>query len=931
MAETVLSPGVYLNENDQSFVTQGVVSTGAVIVGPTNKGAAFVPTIVRSTSEFQNKFGNSLQYNKTVTYTPQTVDAYLNSAGSVMVVRVLGGGGFKFSSTRKLAGLIDSCSGELLTVLYPGLNTEDLGLGESFTTPGPGTAESYKICVLDASDTGSLIYNNNANSASFYVENADGTEQQYTFVFSGSVGFSGVPAGPGTVVTASIAAGNSATVMATAASASFATLGANFSASFEVDGDCLVFTNTHTGSVTDIVGGWNITSASVTTVSQGTDNAANISEDFLLTLSGSNFASQSFSASLNPNSSNYIAGNALGTAPNVTLPSDSSTGENAFAYLNFRQRQSDLLANDCDVLIVTSSGNVEFTGSTAEGYDHGRTPWITSGNSAKNLFKFHHRGDGFDTNNDVYISITDLREPADVNGEEQYTSFTVLVRRVGSDEQTNTVLESYTDCNLNPESPGFIGRAIGDRYEEYNASLGKVLTNGDYANASQFVRVEVSEDVKTGALSPKLSPRGHSSYYDVAGLDPHYLPSASLQKEKVFNNAYNNNVYLGFDITNTDNFNYLKPVPKVGGSYKVGNNLLFNIDTLSGHPSASWVGSLSASVDTSGVDGPTGKQLQFNAFMQFGNDGIDYQDFRYVGTDIEAANVFGMDLSSTSTAGGKAYKKATDILSNKDRYDFNILATPGVINQWHSAVNNQTLNMIEERADAIFIMDLETEDASVASAKLETAGLDSSYAAVYYPWVQMLNVDNGTPEYFPPSVVMPGVYQRNDNIAAPWFAPAGLTRGGIPNVIQAKNPLTKTERDILYNERVNPIATFPNQGVVVFGQKTTQRAASALDRVNVRRLLINLKKFVDAQSRFLVFEQNSAATRQRFLNLVNPYLQSVQDRQGVYAYRVQMDETNNTPDVIDRNELVGAIYIQPTKTAEFIMIDFNIQATGAQI
>jgi uncharacterized protein len=195
----------------------------------------------------------------------------------------------------------------------------------------------------------------------------------------------------------------------------------------------------------------------------------------------------------------------------------------------------------------------------------------------------------------------------------------------------------------------------------------------------------------------------------------------------------------------------------------------------------------------------------------------------------------------------------------------------------------------------------------------------------------MLNVDNGTPEYFPPSVVMPGVYQRNDNIAAPWFAPAGLTRGGIPNVIQAKNPLTKTERDILYNERVNPIATFPNQGVVVFGQKTLQRAASALDRVNVRRLLINLKKFVDAQSRFLVFEQNSAATRQRFLNLVNPYLQSIQDRQGVYAYRVQMDDSNNTPDVIDRNELVGAIYIQPTKTAEFIMIDFNIQATGAQI
>jgi hypothetical protein len=798
MAETVLSPGVYLNENDQSFVTQGVVSTGAVIVGPTNKGAAFVPTIVRSTSEFQNKFGNSLQYNKTVTYTPQTVDAYLNSAGSVMVTRVLGGGGFSFpTATRKLAALVISSSAgsEIATVLYPSLN-EAAGIGLS----------------------GSLL-----NSV------------------------------------------------------------------------------------------------------VGAGGAMSLSGSFNLTLAGTSFTSTDVSASLNVNSSDYIL-SILGDAPNNVIGGN----DNAFAYLNFRQRQSSSLSDE--VYLVTSSANIEFTGSTAEGYDHGRTPWITSGNSAKQLFRFHHRGDGFDTNNDVYISITDLREPADVNGVPQYTSFTVLVRKVGDTNQQPQVLESYTGCNLNPDSPGFIGRSIGDRYEEYNTTLGKVLTNGDYANASQFVRIEVSDDVKVGALSPKLSPRGHGKYYDVGGFaDVISLPSASLQTEKIFNGAYNNNVYLGFDITNPDNFNYLKPVPKVGGSYLFGSNEIFNIDVLTAHPSASWTGSLSASVDTAGQDGPTGRQLQFSTFMQFGNDGIDYSKYRYVGTDITPTNVFGFDLSSTSAVGGAAYKKATDILSNKDRYDFNILATPGVIDQHHSAVNNQTLNMVEERADAIFIMDLEKEDASVRDAKLQTAGLDSSYAAVYYPWVQMLNVDNGTPEYFPPSVVMPGVYQRNDNIAAPWFAPAGLTRGGIPKVIQAKNPLTKTERDILYDERVNPIATFPNQGVVVFGQKTLQRAASALDRVNVRRLLINLKKFVDAQSRFLVFEQNTSATRQRFLNLVNPYLQSIQDRQGVYAYRVQMDETNNTPDVIDRNELVGAIYIQPTKTAEFIMIDFNIQATGAQI
>jgi hypothetical protein len=800
MAETILSPGVYINENDQSFVTQGVVSTGAVIVGPTNKGPAFVPTVVRSTSEFQNRFGNSLQYNKTVTYVPQTVDAYLNQAGSVMVVRVLGGGGFSFGSSRKLAALVVSGSDEVLTVLYPSLNpVYPQGLSAS-------------------------LWDGNAN---------DDT------------------------------------------------------------------------------------------------NAVSITGSYVLTLGGTEFPTTTLSASINTNSPNYVL-NVLGNQPNNVVGLASSS----FAYINFRQRQSATDLTSSMIYLVTSSATIDFTSSVAEGYDHGRTPWITSGNSGKQLFKFHHRGDGFDTNTDVYVSITNLVEPADVNGVAQYSTFTVLVRKVGDDDVTPIILESYTGCNLNPQSPSFLGRKIGDRYEEYNVSLNKVVTNGDYANISQFIRVEIAEDIKAGALSPKLSPRGHENYYDVGGFASTYkLPSASFQTQKVYNGFYNNNVFLGFDTTNPDNFNYLKPVPEVGGVIQAGNNVAFNVDTLFGHPSSSYTGSLSASVNIAGAGGPTGRQLQFNVIMQFGSDGIDYQKWRYVGDKIssDGKNVFGLDLSSTSTAGGQAYKKATDILSNKDRYDFNIISTPGVLSSIHGGVTNQTLNMVEERADAIYVMDLTEINDAVSTAASQTSGLDSSYAAVYYPWVQMINIDNGAPEYFTPSVVIPSVYQRNDNIAAPWFAPAGLTRGGIPGVIQAKNPLTKTERDILYQSRVNPIATFPNQGVTVFGQKTLQRAASALDRVNVRRLLINLKKFVDAQSRFLVFEQNTSATRQRFLNLVNPYLQSIQDRQGVYAYRVQMDDSNNTPDVIDRNELVGAIYIQPTKTAEFIMIDFNIQATGAQI
>jgi phage tail sheath protein FI len=176
---------------------------------------------------------------------------------------------------------------------------------------------------------------------------------------------------------------------------------------------------------------------------------------------------------------------------------------------------------------------------------------------------------------------------------------------------------------------------------------------------------------------------------------------------------------------------------------------------------------------------------------------------------------------------------------------------------------------------------------------------------------------------------MPGIYAANDATAAEWFAPAGLNRGGIVGAVSVLNRLTQAERDSLYESKVNPIATFPGEGIVAFGQKTLQDRASALDRINVRRLLIKVKKYIASTSRYLVFEQNTATTRSKFLNTVNPYLEGIQQRQGLYAFRVVMDETNNTPDVIDRNIMAGQIFLQPTKTAEFIVLDFNILPTGA--
>jgi phage tail sheath protein FI len=237
--------------------------------------------------------------------------------------------------------------------------------------------------------------------------------------------------------------------------------------------------------------------------------------------------------------------------------------------------------------------------------------------------------------------------------------------------------------------------------------------------------------------------------------------------------------------------------------------------------------------------------------------------------------------------------------------------------------------MVEARADAFYISDFAEAGSSISDVTLQATSVDSNYAATYYPWVKTIDTTTNKLISVPPSVLLPAVYASNDAIAAEWFAPAGLNRGGIVGAVSVLNRLTHSERDTLYENKVNPIASFPGQGIVAFGQKTLQDKASALDRINVRRLLIAVKKFVASTSRYLVFEQNTAVTRGRFINTVQPYLEGIQQRQGLYAFKVVMDETNNTPDVVDRNIMAGQIFLQPAKTAEFIVIDFNILPTGA--
>jgi len=299
---------------------------------------------------------------------------------------------------------------------------------------------------------------------------------------------------------------------------------------------------------------------------------------------------------------------------------------------------------------------------------------------------------------------------------------------------------------------------------------------------------------------------------------------------------------------------------------------------------------------------------------------------------IAAGAKFYQNITSTDTQGltSGSYVNMVNLLANTDDYKFKVLLTPGLVDSLHTGVCTSIISNTQNRGDNIYVLDPVAYGTAAASAVVaQAATRNTSYAASYWPWVQVQDPDLGKNVWVPASTVIGGVYAFNDKAAEPWFAPAGINRGGLGQVIRPEQKLSQASRDILYNGKVNPIASFPGTGVVVYGQKTLQTKASALDRVNVRRLLIELKSYISQVALNLVFEQNSIATRNAFLAQVNPYLESVQQRQGLYAFKVVMDDTNNTADVIDRNQLVGQIYIQPTKTAEFIYLDFNILPTGA--
>ena len=595
--------------------------------------------------------------------------------------------------------------------------------------------------------------------------------------------------------------------------------------------------------------------------------------------------------------------------------------KNAYVYKYFEKAATDQAG-----FFAASGSSVEFVSLADQNFafdeQRATTPYIKSqliSGDRHNLFRFHTLGHGTDTNQAVKISIFNVKA-AGSTAATDYATFSIAVRKFSDTDKRKNVLETFNNVNMDPASPNYIKKVIGDRVISIDAN-GKMTETGDYVNNSKHIYVECVEE---GSFPIIAAPFGHAEYVNptavadnATGSENKIVPPATFRTTSDSNTASSKLNFAGIDVETAvqkiDNKHYLAPIPTNAGT---GSNSIFAFDS-----NLSYEMTGSAAVDIA--------KRQFTIGFQSGFDGNSPTTRKQLGSNISAGNSQGYDLSSSTASGSIAYVKAINAISNPDDFDINLVATPGVIRRLHSYVFGKVVDMVEARQDAFFIGDVTSVNDTISQATTQAEAVDSNYAGVYYPWVKTIDVNTNKLTAVPPSVLMPGIYAANDRLAAEWFAPAGLNRGGIVGAVSVLNRLTHAERDTLYESKVNPIASFPGEGIVAFGQKTLQDKASALDRINVRRLLIKVKKFVASTSRYLVFEQNTAQTRNRFINTVQPYLEGVQQRQGLYAFKVVMDETNNTPDVIDRNILAGQIFLQPTKTAEFIVIDFNILPTGA--
>ena len=684
--------------------------------------------------------------------------------------------------------------------------------------------------------------------------------------------------------------------------------------------------------------------------------------DILLSGSPDNFSLSSNGTivtelSMNEASGNYIK-KAMGTDPQTSHTGEKLTDlyvDSVFDY-DLGNVNGTVSANHGTTHAGDPAGGV-WTWSSASadgdafddvtgGFSEAYSPWFVAqnaGGSLQNLFRFYTRSHGQIENNSMKIQISNVETSVSA-----WPAFTVSIRATDDDDRKRVNLESYENVNLNPDSQNYIVRVIGDRRVSYDLTQDppELLFDGDYPNRSKLVRI----DMNTDGYSEDSRPSGFRGVGSILAQCGGPIEGPDLTRA---HGGLSGVVAALPTVTNQVRDGDVDKVQVMGINFQspgVGDRLKKTVTSASGTTTAD-PGMLF--ISTTGELSGSGSLSNFTLVNMVGpNSGnfVNSSTRRRAGLEDNMALKFmapvfggwdGYDPRSNLLTGlndgtvSGDFDIARKTLANPEEVDFNLLGVPGVTSSGAGTPIMNFLNMVEQRADAFLLVDVANSTAtgsglalSVTQAQAEADKFDSSYGATYYPWIRINDSENQRLVWVPPSVEIIGAYAFNDRVGQPWFAPAGFNRGGLERVLEVRRRLTQTQRDELYNNTpgVNPIATFPGQGIVIFGQKTLQQKSSVLDRVNVRRMMLTVRKTISRMSRNFVFEQNNAATRGALLGAVNNYLGSVQAANGINEFRANIEEG---ADLVDRNTIKGKIFLKPTSVAEIIIFDFTLTPQGA--
>jgi hypothetical protein len=943
-----VSPGIQLQEVDNSFFPKATPPEGAVVIGRAERGPGMRPVTVSSLSDFINTFGNAIPGKGSddadvwrdgnyagPTYGAYAAQAYLKAnIGPVTYIRLLGTERADRDGSAVRAGWTTGKSPNTSI----GSNGGAYGL---FVFPS-GAAETTAV-------TGTL-------AAVWYLE-------------SGAIVLSGA----------------------------------------------LRDTATATSGAATLYSG----------LSSTTQEFKAVVLDSTATAIGS-----AVTFNFNENSDVYIR-KVFNTNPHLVNSSITQTANSKTYWLgqtydeNLKNYVSDGNVFGCILPLLSSSvGYEDMQGA----FQNARTGWFISQDldayasfnpeSEQKLFRLIALDQGASIQNLIKVSIEDIK-PSQNTDISKYGTFTVVLRHATDTDAAPMVIESYTGCTLDPNSPNFIARKIGDKYLQWDEGDRRFREYGDYDNQSSYVRVEMNEDVDLGATSPEYLPYGFfgpvrskgwgytsgsnplqaygANFFDSAalvhsfvtgsggaaithadagglgfvaidvGVKSKFTGSVKYPELRLRNSASDGmtlpkNAYFGVQTTRLASdavgfdpsyFDVIKPLPLAVSSFAASDvgefSFVFTLDDVCG------VGTGNAYyLSGSRAVGASLTSASYSAVLDAGFDRFTAPLFGgFDGLNVTEKEPFrNTGLSSKTELTSYAYaslQRAIDTVSDPEYVEMNLAAMPGIT---ESSLTDRLINVCEDRGDTLALIDPaggyvpSTENTSSKTtnrgtaetvvSNMKTRKPDSSYAAAYYPWVQINDPNTNQLVWLPPSAIMLGTLANSENESgAPWFAPAGFNRGGLTNgmggfpVINVAERLTKKQRDELYDVNVNPIAKFPREGIVVFGQKTLQLRPSALDRVNVRRMMIYIKKAISRVANNVLFDQNVNSTWNRFKDAARPILSDAKVRFGITDYKLVLDRTTTTPDLIDQNAVYAKIAIKPAKAIEYIFIDFNITNSGA--